>query len=125
MATRFFYAYEPRGYMVQLFILVFFGLFAAAETYQSVKNVQLPMPVYLVLGILLAVASNARSYLARENSEAFQVPNMPACIDNQSQSYTNPDALDQTPTLVQIEVNQQGDEIKKLGKADRHQQQIE
>jgi hypothetical protein len=125
MATRFFYAYEPRGYMVQLFILVFFGLFAAAETYQSVKNVQLPMPVYLVLGILLAVASNARSYLARENAETPQVPNMIARIDNQSQSYANPDSLDQTPTLVKVEVKQQGDEIKKLGKADRHQQQIE
>lgn len=125
MATRFFYAYKPRGYMVQLFILVFFGLFAAAEIYQSVKNVQLPMPVYLVLGILLAVASNARSYLARENSETPQVPNMIARIDNQSQSYTNPDPLDQTPTLVKVEVKQQGDEIKKLGKADRHQQQIE
>jgi hypothetical protein len=111
--------------MVQLFILVFFGLFAVAEIYQSVKNVQLPMPVYLVLGILLAVASNARSYLARENPETPQVPNMIARIDNQSQSYTNPDPLDQTPTLVKIEVKQQGDEIKKLGKADRHQQQIE
>lgn len=125
MATRFFYAYKLRGYMVQLFILVFFGLFAAAEIYQSVKNVQLPMPVYLVLGILLAVASNARSYLARENSETLQVPNVIARIDNQSQSYTNPDALDQTPTLVKVEVKQERDEIKKLGKADRHQQQIE
>ncbi len=44
--------------MVQLAIVLFFGLFAVVEIYQSVKNVQLPMPVYLVLGIMLAIASN-------------------------------------------------------------------
>jgi hypothetical protein len=49
--------------MVQLSIVIFFGLFAVVEIYQSVKNVQLPMPVYLVLSILLAVASNAHSRL--------------------------------------------------------------
>jgi hypothetical protein len=45
--------------MVQLAIALFFGLFAIVEIYQSVKNVQLPMPIYLVLGILLAIVSNA------------------------------------------------------------------
>jgi hypothetical protein len=54
--------------MVQLSIVVFFGLFAVVEIYQSVKNVQLPMPVYLVLGILLAVASNASARLGLANN---------------------------------------------------------
>jgi hypothetical protein len=49
--------------MVQLSIVLFFGLFAVVETYQSVKNVQLPMPVYLVLGIMLAIASNVAKNL--------------------------------------------------------------
>jgi hypothetical protein len=49
--------------MVQLSIVLFFGLFAVVETYQSVKNVQLPMPVYLILGILLAIASNVAKQL--------------------------------------------------------------
>jgi hypothetical protein len=49
--------------MMQLSIVLFFGLFAIVEIYQSVKNVQLPMPVYLVLGIMLAIASNAAKYL--------------------------------------------------------------
>ncbi len=49
--------------MVQLSIILFFGLFAVVEVYQSVKNVQLPMPVYLVLGIMLAIASNAAKNL--------------------------------------------------------------
>jgi hypothetical protein len=44
--------------MVQLAIVVFFGLFAIVEIYQSVKNIQLPLPVYLALGIALAVVSN-------------------------------------------------------------------
>jgi hypothetical protein len=49
--------------MVQLSIILFFGLFALVEIYQSVKNVQLPMPVYLVLGIMLAIASNVATRL--------------------------------------------------------------
>jgi hypothetical protein len=49
--------------MVQLSIVLFFGLFAVVEIYQSVKNVQLPMPVYLVLGIILAIASNVAKQL--------------------------------------------------------------
>jgi hypothetical protein len=49
--------------MVQLSIVLFFGLFAVVEIYQSVKNVQLPMPVYLVLGIMLAIASNVAKQL--------------------------------------------------------------
>lgn len=44
--------------MVQLAIVVFFGLFATVEIYQSVKNIQLPLPIYLALGIALAVVSN-------------------------------------------------------------------
>jgi hypothetical protein len=44
--------------MVQLAIVVFFGLFATVEIYQSVKNIQLPLPIYLALGIVLAVVSN-------------------------------------------------------------------
>lgn len=49
--------------MVQLSIVLFFGLFAVVEIYQSVKNVQLPMPVYLLLGMLLAIASNVAKQL--------------------------------------------------------------
>ncbi len=44
--------------MVQLSIVVFFGLFAVVEIYQSIKNIQLPLPIYLALGIALAVISN-------------------------------------------------------------------
>jgi hypothetical protein len=60
--------------MVQLSIVVFFGLFAIVEIYQSVKNVQLPMPVYLVLGILLAVASNAKIPQLTAQPSALQDP---------------------------------------------------
>jgi hypothetical protein len=60
---------------VQLSIVVFFGLFAAVEIYQSVKNVQLPMPIYLVLGILLAVASNVGARgLAQPSNSTLQDP---------------------------------------------------
>jgi hypothetical protein len=41
-----------------VWIGLFFALFIVAELYQSVKDVQLPFPVYLILGTVLAVASN-------------------------------------------------------------------
>jgi hypothetical protein len=73
--------------MVQLSIVLFFGLFAVVEIYQSVKNVQLPMPVYLVLGIILAIASNAsgRLYsLSSSNSEIAVAPDL-TTIQSQDQ----------------------------------------
>jgi hypothetical protein len=44
--------------MPQAWIAIFFILLAIAELYQSVKDITLPFPVYLVLGAVLAVASN-------------------------------------------------------------------
>jgi ABC-type polysaccharide/polyol phosphate export permease len=65
--------------MVHLSIALFFGLFAIVEIYQSVKNVQLPMPVYLVLGILLAIVSNttlqnSSEQITTENNLSAQIP---------------------------------------------------
>jgi hypothetical protein len=73
--------------MVQLSIVLFFGLFAVVEIYQSVKNVQLPMPVYLVLGIILAIASNASGRLysiSSSNSEVVVAPDL-TTIQSQNQ----------------------------------------
>jgi hypothetical protein len=44
--------------MPQFWIAIFFILLAVAELYQSVQAISLPLPAYLVLGMLLAVASN-------------------------------------------------------------------
>ncbi len=44
--------------MPQFWIAIFFILLAIVELYQSIKEIALPFPVYLVLGTLLAVASN-------------------------------------------------------------------
>ncbi len=44
--------------MPQFWIAIFFILLAGAELYQSVQAISLPLPAYLVLGALLAVASN-------------------------------------------------------------------
>ena len=45
-------------FVPQFWIAIFFILLAVAELYQSIKEIDLPFPVYLVLGTLLAVASN-------------------------------------------------------------------
>jgi hypothetical protein len=44
--------------MPQFWIAIFFILLAVAELYQSIKDIDLPLPVYLGLGTILAVASN-------------------------------------------------------------------
>jgi hypothetical protein len=44
--------------MAQFWIVFFFILLGVAELYQSVKDIVLPFPVYLGLGVVLAVASN-------------------------------------------------------------------
>jgi hypothetical protein len=46
--------------MAQFWIAIFFILLAVAQLYQSVKDINLPLPVYLVLGAILAVASNSQ-----------------------------------------------------------------
>jgi hypothetical protein len=49
--------------MPQFWIAIFFILLAIAELYQSIKNIDLPLPVYLGLGTILAVASNYQQQL--------------------------------------------------------------
>jgi hypothetical protein len=44
--------------MPQFWIAIFFILLAVAELYQSIKDIDLPLPVYLGLGTILAIASN-------------------------------------------------------------------
>jgi hypothetical protein len=44
--------------MPQFWIAIFFMLLAAAQLYESIKKIELPLPVYLVLGTILAIASN-------------------------------------------------------------------
>ena len=46
--------------MPQFWIAIFFIFLAIAQLYQSIKEIDLPLPVYLVLGTMLAVASNAQ-----------------------------------------------------------------
>jgi hypothetical protein len=44
--------------MPQFWIAIFFIFLAVAELYQSIKDIDLPLPVYLGLGTILAIASN-------------------------------------------------------------------
>lgn len=50
--------------MPQFWIAIFFILLGIAELYESIKSIALPFPAYLVLGTLLAVASNYQSKAA-------------------------------------------------------------
>jgi hypothetical protein len=50
--------------MPQFWIVFFFILLGVAELYQSVKDIVLPLPVYLGLGAVLAVASNYQQQIS-------------------------------------------------------------
>ncbi len=50
--------------MAQFWIAIFFILLAIAQLYQSIKDINLPFPVYLILGTVLAVAANPQHKLA-------------------------------------------------------------
>jgi hypothetical protein len=83
--------------MPQFWIAIFFILLAIAQLYQSIKDIDLPLPVYLVLGTMLAVASNSqhkfsfsqdRQVVLQEIKEAnpvlssIQTPILPATDTN-------------------------------------------
>jgi hypothetical protein len=46
--------------MPQFWIAIFFVFLAVAQLYESIKAIELPLPVYLVLGTMLAIASNSQ-----------------------------------------------------------------
>jgi hypothetical protein len=44
--------------MVQVGLTVFLGLFILSQMYEYLRQFTLPFPVYLLLGMALAIASN-------------------------------------------------------------------
>lgn len=72
--------------MPQFWIAIFFILLAIAELYQSIKNIDLPLPVYLGLGTILAVASNYQQQLLFDapteqlSQQDRQITQLPASI---------------------------------------------
>ncbi len=75
--------------MPQFWIAIFFILLAIAELYQSIKDINLPFPVYLVLGTVLAVASNSHSKFSFSHDRQTTLP-----------AINEPD-----PVLVAVETN--------------------
>jgi hypothetical protein len=55
--------------MAQFWIVFFFILLGVAELYQSVKDIVLPLPVYLGLGAVLAVASNYQQQISLNQNQ--------------------------------------------------------
>ena len=60
--------------MPQFWIAIFFMLLAVAELYQSIKDIDLPLPVYLGLGTILAVASNYQQQFSFARDRQIQQP---------------------------------------------------
>jgi hypothetical protein len=60
--------------MAQFWIAIFFIFLAVAQLYQSIKDINLPLPVYLVLGAMLAVASNSQQQLSFTPARQITLP---------------------------------------------------
>ena len=60
--------------MPQVWIALFFILLALTELYQSIQKIDLPFPVYLVLGTLLAVASNYQYKVLFDQTRSVTLP---------------------------------------------------
>ena len=63
--------------MSQVWIAIFFILLAIAQLYQSLPEIDLPLPVYLVLGMALAVASNAQRKFSFSQDRQDPLPKSP------------------------------------------------
>jgi hypothetical protein len=74
--------------MAQVWIAIFFILLASAELYQSVKDITLPFPIYLVLGVVLAVAANYQQG---------------AVLNGQSQQVTLQEIVEADPVLGSVQ----------------------
>jgi hypothetical protein len=64
--------------MAQFWIAVFFILLAIAQLVQSIKAIDLPFSVYLVLGMVLAVAANPRAIFAFVPTPPVTLPEIAA-----------------------------------------------
>jgi hypothetical protein len=62
--------------MPQFWIAIFFIFLAVAQLYDSIKDINLPFPAYLVLGTLLAVASNSQAKFSLDHSRQPAKPDL-------------------------------------------------
>jgi hypothetical protein len=88
--------------MPQFWIAIFFIVLAIAQLFQSIKEIELPLPVYLLLGTVLAIASNASGKLsfspARQATRSEIKALDPVLTVTQSPLLTATAGLDLTPT---------------------------
>ena len=56
--------------MPQFWIAIFFITLAIAQLFQSVSSIDLPFPVYLVLGTVLAITSNSQGKFSLDRAKA-------------------------------------------------------
>ena len=57
--------------MPQFWIAIFFITLAIAQLFQLIKEIDLPFPVYLVLGAVLAITSNAQGMFSFDRAKAI------------------------------------------------------
>jgi hypothetical protein len=79
---------------MKVWLASFLLLFAIAELYQWMKHFTLPLPVYILGGAFLAIASNyerrASFPFARADEQSTAIPNPQPSVSQLSQSPSTP-----------------------------------
>jgi hypothetical protein len=92
--------------MAQFWIAVFFILLAISQLYESVKAIDLPFPVYLVLGTILAVAANPQHRFSFAPAQQLTVREISSPAPTLTTAATPAPILTatQTPTIVPAQI---------------------
>jgi hypothetical protein len=108
-------------FMPQFWIAIFFILLAATQLYQSIKDINLPFPVYLVLGTVLAVAANSQHKFGFIPTQQVTLQEIKAS-DPVLTAQTSPTltAIDNHPASAQIEATSESKQLTGRATPDLH-----
>ncbi len=91
---------------MKIWFSCFFLLFAIAELYQWAKHLSLPLPIYILGGAFLAIASNSNKHLGlfwHSTAEPSMDSDNSSNKDNLSASSNT--AFQQTPKPISFTIN--------------------
>ncbi|MCU0567793.1 MAG: hypothetical protein MUF49_14485 [Oculatellaceae cyanobacterium Prado106] len=92
---------------MRIWIISFVLFFAAAELYQWVQGLKLPLPVFILLGGLLAIASNAEKWSLLPGSSRQRMGDRTPSASESSIPTSSPEPLPPTanpPTPISFTI---------------------
>jgi hypothetical protein len=86
---------------MRVWLACFLLLFAVAELFDWLKKFNLPLPIYILGGVFLAVASNYDKIIGSDFSdESIEISSEQPQLNSLNQTLTNPvDSIQKTQTI--------------------------